>query len=168
MIDMNAQVTPNFTMKEAFDWIKLFNQDKNFIAQYYNWCGEDWTLEKQRRLLREFKRLQAYRDAVNRKFPEFGGRIGVRITSGVRPRSYEVAKGRGPIDSRHRYWDALDFDIVLNGEAFPEPKRSGILRWLWTDIDANHSGGAAISYRQDGTVAFIHTDGRGERKRWRY
>ena len=163
MINMNAQVTPNFTMKEAFDWINFFNRDKTFIEQYYKWCVEDFSPEKEQRLLREFKRLQAYRDAVNRKFPEFGGRIGVRITSGVRPRLYELEKGRSG-NSRHASWDA--FDWVITG--VPEPQKSEIMKWLWLDIDANHSGGAAISYRQDGTVAFIHTDGRGERKRWRY
>jgi hypothetical protein len=160
-MNINRQITHNFNLREAFTWAKKWLTTLEY-NRYLEECEKEHTPEREAALIRELKRAQTYRDALNRKFPEYGGKIGVRITSGVRPLWYERLKGRAG-GSRHVQWDALDFDIT----GVPEPKRSAILKWLWLDIDANHNGGAAISYRQDGTIAFIHVDS-GRKRRWKY
>jgi hypothetical protein len=160
-MNINRPITHNFNLREAFTWAKKWLTTEQY-DRYLEECEKEHTPEREAALIRELKRAQTYRDALNRKFPEFGGGIGVRITSGVRPLWYERLKGRTG-GSRHVQWDALDFDIT----GVFEPKRSAILKWLWLDIDANHNGGAAISYRQDGTIAFIHVDS-GTRRRWKY
>ena len=160
-MNINRPITQNFNLREAFTWAKKWLTTEQY-DRYLEECEKEHTPEKEAALIRELKRAQTYRDALNRKFPEFGGKIGVRITSGVRPLWYERLKGRAG-GSRHVQWDALDFDIT----SVSEPKRSAILKWLWLDIDANHNGGAAISYRQDGTIAFIHVDS-GRKRRWKY
>lgn len=160
-MNINKQITPNFNLREAFTWAKKWLTTLEY-NRYLEECENEHTPEREAALIRELKRAQTYRDALNRKFPEFGGKIGVVIRSGVRPLWYERLKGRAG-GSRHVQWDALDIDIT----GVPEPKRSAILKWLWLDIDANHNGGAAVSYRQDGTIAFIHVDS-GTRRRWKY
>jgi uncharacterized protein YcbK (DUF882 family) len=160
-MNINRPITHNFNLREAFTWAKKWLTTEQY-DRYLEECEKEHTPEREAALIRELKRAQTYRDAINRKFPEFGNKVGVRITSGVRPLWYERLKGRAG-GSRHVQWDALDFDIT----GVSEPKRSAILKWLWLDIDANHNGGAAISYRQDGTIAFIHVDS-GTRRRWKY
>jgi uncharacterized protein YcbK (DUF882 family) len=160
-MNINRPITQNFNLREAFTWAKKWLTTLEY-NRYLEECEKEHTPEREAALIRKLKRAQTYRDALNRKFPEYGGKIGVRITSGVRPLWYERLKSRAG-GSRHVQWDALDFDIT----GVPEPKRSAILKWLWLDIDANHNGGAAISYRQDGTIAFIHVDS-GTRRRWTY
>jgi hypothetical protein len=161
-MNINRPITHNFNLREAFTWAKKWLTTEQY-NRYLEECEKEHKPEREAALIREMKRAQTYRDALNRKFPEFGGKIGVVIRSGVRPQWYEELKGRGHMDSMHKYWIALDLDITR----VSEPKRSAILKWLWLDIDANHNGGAAISYRQDGTIAFIHVDS-GTRRRWAY
>jgi hypothetical protein len=105
--------------------------------------------------------LQSLRQRVNAAFPEFGGRIGLRMLSWFRPRKWELYRGRSG-NGQHPNGHAVDFTAVN----VPPTRHAEVMQWLWDQLQ-DWPGGLASS-RSGNTWRFIHIDKRPTRARWTY
>lgn len=104
--------------------------------------------------------MQGLRDDANAAFPQFGGNIGIRALSWLRPLEWELYRKRSG-GSEHKKAHAVDFIVV----GIPANNVPEVMNWLWNRL-RNWRGG--LARKMSGSRwSFIHID-LGARRRWTY
>ena len=104
--------------------------------------------------------LETIRAKVRAAYPDYN--IGIRILSGLRPKAWELYRGRSGT-SRHTIGDVADWDVIAKG--LPVTKRNEIMAWIFKEL-SDWNGGLAVKYSGN-RVSFIHID-LGRKRRWTY
>jgi hypothetical protein len=157
--DLNERIAPNFTLREVVEWPKhqtMTPGDRALATELAYKALKPVTYANAQRVAKD---LQVLCVIVNKQFPQFGGRIGVRALSWLRHQEWEMRRGRSG-NSQHVHGHAVDF-IVTNCGA----DTNKVMEWLFNHL-SNWNGGLARMIR-NGNYSFIHID-LGPRRRWEY
>lgn len=159
--DLDERLTPNFALREVVEWPKhqtnMTAADRIKAIEMATAALNSSTYSAAKKMA-EF--LQNVRAAVNRQFPAYLGRIGIRVMSWLRPKPWELYRKRSGT-SQHITGHGVDI-VVTGVTAFDY---GVIMQWIWETYQ-NHDGGLARLFR-DNRWGFIHFDF-GRRRRWEY
>ena len=159
--NLSERLATNFTLAEVVQWPRLqatmTPADRQMAERLAIEALNPQTHAEARRAA-QF--MQTIRDAVNRQFPQYGGRIGIRVTSWLRHREWEIFRGRSG-DGQHPTGHAVDITVT----GVPDAEHATVMEWIWNNYQS-HNGGLARLFR-NGRWSFIHFDF-GARRRWEY
>lgn len=154
------QLSKNFTKKEAIEWANtqsMSDKDKKYCIKL---STENWNDDVENKAKLIANELQLIRDKINSEFPQYNGKIGLKILSWFRAKEWELHRKRSGKSEHTKGW-AVDF-IVTN---IPDNYIPVIMDWLWIYLH-NWNGGLARFYKNK-KWTFIHID-LGKKRRWEY
>jgi uncharacterized protein YcbK (DUF882 family) len=158
--NLNTRLAPNFTLSEVVNWPNhqnMKNIDRVLAIRLATDALNPTIVSNAVNIAAE---LQSLRDWVNQQFPKYQGRIGVRVTSWLRPLAWEQHRRRSGT-SQHLNGHAVDFISVNVYAADYNVIMDAIFRRY-----ANWNGGLARAM-QGNRFSFIHLD-LGRKRRWTY
>ena len=158
--DINQKLAKNFTLREVVNWPQhqvMTEPDKAKATDLALKALNATTLDN---AIRVAQFLQSIRDEMNAAFPEYNGRLGLRVMSWLRAKAWELYRKRSG-NSQHTTGHAVDI-IVIGASATDYPR---IMEWIWNRYQ-EHNGGLARLFR-NGRWSFIHFD-YGVNRRWEY
>jgi uncharacterized protein YcbK (DUF882 family) len=161
-VNLDQQLTKNFTLAEVVEWPKL-----QAMAQEDRQIALKLTLDHlDKKVINSAKKIagiaQEIRDEVNKAFPEYEGKLSIRVLSWFRPKAWELRRGRSG-ESRHVLGDAIDF-IVAGAK---EEHVDEIMTWVFKDLEKENWGGGLAAKKIGAKWSFIHID-MGRKRRWTY
>lgn len=157
------KLTPNFSFKEFTDWGKFHNMTASDTKLLTSFITEDLKVNEKLRKASAKKiavELEVIRTKIRAAYPDYD--IGIRILSGLRPKAWELYRGRSGT-SRHTIGDVADWDVIAKG--LPVEKRNEIMAWIFKEL-SGWNGGLAVKYSGN-RISFIHID-LGRKRRWTY
>lgn len=156
-------MTKNFSFSEVINWAKWQGITGSNLTKLNDWIDEAMTDEVKDNALKIAKHLQTIRDDVNKEFPQYNGKIGIRPVSWFRPKKWELFRKRSGA-SQHITGHGVDF-IVIGVSAADYPI---IMKWIWDKLNdgAGWNGGLARLFKNN-RWSFIHID-LGRKRRWEY
>lgn len=166
-----TQLTNNFSLSEVTDWPKFQNISASDKTKLQNWINEVMANTTNRiSVIHEAKRiathLQELRNVVNTQFPQFDGKIGIRPLCWLRPKAWEIFRGRSG-EGQHPTGNAVDF-IVVN---VPNNKVQVVMDWIWDYLNGKNGGndwnGGLARLHLENRTRLIHVD-LGRKRRWKY
>jgi uncharacterized protein YcbK (DUF882 family) len=155
------QLTKNFHLNEVFDWAKhqaMKPSDQKTATQLAQMALNDKTKAAANSIAIE---LQEIRDRLNARYPEYKGKLGLRVISWLRAKQWELMRGRSG-NSAHVEGHAVDF-IITGAKDQEETNR--LMNEVFEDLQS-WDGGLAIKKTGE-RISFIHID-LGEKRRWKY
>jgi len=154
----NYKITDNFSLYDYMEGASMPQQAIELAWKHFTDANEA-----------AIKAFMPELETIDARVKElFGNDKGVKITSGFRPKAWEILKGR-PGTSQHTIV-AIDFD--LTGFASVKDESDAIAK-LYKELDKTWKGGLAIKdpTYENGKITksgFIHIDPRGFKTRWKY
>lgn len=160
-MNLDIKLSENFTLREVVEWPKhqssMTSSDRAKAIQMSTNALDDSAIARARLIAEE---MQILRNEANAAFPQFGGNIGIRALSWLRPIEWEIYRKRSG-GSEHTNAHAVDFIVV----GIPQANVPGVMTWIWSRL-RNWRGGLARKMSGNSWV-FIHID-LGSRRRWTY
>lgn len=158
-------MTRNFKESEVWGWPNyqptMSLADRKMAIRLAQDAVSDETRKNAQLAANELQRL---RDLANRQFPEYNGRLGIVVTSWLRPIEWEMYRNRSG-KGQHPTGHAVDFIFIA--PKLSAAKRNRIMEWAWDQYENKWPGGLARLVR-GGNYSFIHVDHRGYPARWEY
>lgn len=153
-------LSKNFTKQEAIEWAKWQGMSAKDTAYCIKLATENWNPQVEEEARKIAAELQLIRDEVNKAFPQYLGKIGVRPLSWFRPVEWELYRGRSG-KGQHPTGNAVDFVFVnISDKDYPI-----LMEWAWKRLQ-KWNGGLARLYKNK-RWSFIHID-LGRKRRWEY
>jgi hypothetical protein len=159
----NEKVATNFIMREFVEWAILAAHPQ---GRAENIKVFESNPQIRLNILAIGKVAQSVRDFVNTNFPQYGGILSVRITSGFRCRWWETLRRRSGTSQHVLGW-AIDITVFLANSKVPLTiaQHTEIMKAILEEYK-NHNGGLAYKI-ENGAYHFIHFD-LGSKRRWTY
>ena len=156
-------MTKNFSFSEVINWAKWQGITGSNLTKLNGWIDEAMTDEVKANALKIAQHLQTIRDDVNKEFPQYNGKIGIRAVSWFRPKKWELFRGRSGA-SQHITGHGVDF-IVTGVSSTDYPI---VMKWIWDKLNEGTGwhGGLARLFKNN-RLSFIHID-LGRKRRWEY
>jgi hypothetical protein len=161
-LDLESNLAPNFKLREVVDWPRhqpMSAADKALATRLATEALTPQVVTNARAVAQDLQELRTW---VNAQFPKYKGKIGILVTSWLRPRAWELHRKRSG-DSQHTAGWGVDFIVIGVSEAEYNIIMEAIFKRY-----ANWPGGLARSVDKAGRYRFIHLDKRPGRARWTY
>lgn len=160
--NLDFRLTRNFTLGEVVNWPRhqaMTASDRALATKLAIEALNDEVIGAATSVAQD---LQELRDWVNAQFPKYKGKIGIRATSWLRPKAWELHRKRSG-KSQHVTGHGVDLIVV----GVDPSDYNSIMEAIFKRYE-NWNGGLAKSLTKTGRYRFIHLDKRPGRARWTY
>lgn len=160
--NLDLELSTNFKLREVVDWPRhqpMSAADRTLATRLATEALTPQVVNAARAIAQDLQELRGW---VNAQFPKYNGKIGIIVTSWLRPRAWELHRKRSG-ESQHTVGWGVDFIVAGVSDADYNIIMEAIFKRY-----ANWTGGLARSVDKTGRYRFIHLDKRPSRARWTY